>query len=46
MLDMVQRGRLAPRDLITETLPLEKAFGVIEKMSNFENVGISVIDKF
>jgi len=46
MLDMVERGRLAPRNLITETLPLEKAFGVIEKMSNFENVGISVINQF
>jgi D-arabinose 1-dehydrogenase-like Zn-dependent alcohol dehydrogenase len=46
MLDMVERGRLAPRELITETIPIEKAFGVIEKMSNFENVGISVINKF
>jgi D-arabinose 1-dehydrogenase-like Zn-dependent alcohol dehydrogenase len=46
MLDLVQRGRLAPRNLITETIPLEKAFGVIEKMSNFENVGISVINQF
>jgi D-arabinose 1-dehydrogenase-like Zn-dependent alcohol dehydrogenase len=46
MLSMVERGRLAPRDLITETIPLEKAFGVIEKMSNFENVGISVINQF
>jgi D-arabinose 1-dehydrogenase-like Zn-dependent alcohol dehydrogenase len=46
MLDMVERGRLAPRQLITETLPLEKAFGVLEKMSNFENVGISVINQF
>jgi D-arabinose 1-dehydrogenase-like Zn-dependent alcohol dehydrogenase len=46
MLDMVERGRLAPRNLITETIPLEKAFGVIEQMSNFENVGISVINQF
>jgi len=46
MLDMVERGRLAPRELITETIPLEKAFGVIEQMSNFENVGISVINQF
>jgi D-arabinose 1-dehydrogenase-like Zn-dependent alcohol dehydrogenase len=46
MLDMVGRGRLAPRNLITETLPLEKAFGVIEKMSKFENVGISIINQF
>ena len=46
MLSMVERGRLAPRDLITETIPLEKAFGVIEQMSKFENVGISVINQF
>jgi D-arabinose 1-dehydrogenase-like Zn-dependent alcohol dehydrogenase len=46
MLDMVERGRLAPRNLITETLPLDKAFGVLEKMSTFENVGISVINQF
>ncbi len=43
---MVERGRLAPRELITETIPLDQAFGVIEKMSNFENVGISVINQF
>jgi D-arabinose 1-dehydrogenase-like Zn-dependent alcohol dehydrogenase len=46
MLSMVERGRLAPKDLITETIPLEKAFGVIEQMSKFENVGISVINQF
>ena len=46
LLAMIQRGRLAPRKLITETLPIEKAFGVLEKMSSFENVGISVINQF
>ncbi|HLI78942.1 MAG TPA: zinc-binding dehydrogenase [Candidatus Binataceae bacterium] len=46
LLDMVQRGRLAPRKLITETIPIEKAFGVLEQMSKFENVGISVINQF
>jgi D-arabinose 1-dehydrogenase-like Zn-dependent alcohol dehydrogenase len=46
MLNMVERGRLAPRELITETIPLEKAFGVLEQMSSFENVGISVINQF
>jgi D-arabinose 1-dehydrogenase-like Zn-dependent alcohol dehydrogenase len=45
MLSMVERGRLAPRDLITETIPIEKAF-VLEQMSKFENVGISVINQF
>jgi D-arabinose 1-dehydrogenase-like Zn-dependent alcohol dehydrogenase len=46
MLGMVERGRLQPKKLITETIPLEKAFNVIEQMSNFENVGISVINQF
>jgi D-arabinose 1-dehydrogenase-like Zn-dependent alcohol dehydrogenase len=46
MLEMVERGRLEPKKLITETLPIEKAFGVIEQMSKFENVGISVINQF
>jgi D-arabinose 1-dehydrogenase-like Zn-dependent alcohol dehydrogenase len=46
MLGMVERGLLEPRKLITETIPLEKAFGVIEQMSKFENVGISVINQF
>ena len=46
MLDMVDRGRLAPKKLVTETIPLEKAFGVIDQMSKFENVGISVINQF
>src|SRR5439155_22271485 len=35
MLSMVERGRLEPRKLITETIPLEKAFGVLEQMSKF-----------
>jgi D-arabinose 1-dehydrogenase-like Zn-dependent alcohol dehydrogenase len=46
MLSMVERGRLSPKQLITETLPIEKAFGVIEQMSKFENVGMSVINQF
>jgi hypothetical protein len=46
MLSMVERGRLQPRKLVTETIPLERAFGVLEQMSNFENVGISVINQF
>ncbi len=46
MLSMVERGRLEPKKLITETIPLEKAFDVIEQMSSFENVGISVINQF
>ena len=43
---MVERGKLAPRKLITNTIPLEQAFGVIDQMSRFENAGISVINQF
>jgi threonine dehydrogenase-like Zn-dependent dehydrogenase len=46
MLTMVERGRLEPKKLITETIPIERAFGVLEQMSSFENVGISVINQF
>ena len=46
MISMVERGRLSPKQLVTETIPIEKAFGVIEQMSKFENVGISVINQF
>jgi D-arabinose 1-dehydrogenase-like Zn-dependent alcohol dehydrogenase len=46
ILNMVDRGRLEPRKLIGETIPLEKAFSVIEQMSTFENAGISVINQF
>jgi D-arabinose 1-dehydrogenase-like Zn-dependent alcohol dehydrogenase len=46
ILSMVERGRLEPRKLISETIPLERAFGVIEQMSTFENAGISVINQF
>ena len=46
MLEMVERGKLSPKKLITSTVPLEQACGVIDQMSLFENVGISVINQF
>jgi D-arabinose 1-dehydrogenase-like Zn-dependent alcohol dehydrogenase len=46
MLSMVERGRLEPKKLITETIPIEKAPSVLAQMTNFENVGISVINQF
>ena len=46
ILSMVERRRLEPRKLISQTIALEKAFGVIEQMSTFENAGISVINQF
>jgi D-arabinose 1-dehydrogenase-like Zn-dependent alcohol dehydrogenase len=46
MLEMVERGKLSPKQLVTNAIPLSKAFEVIDQMSRFENVGISVIDQF
>ncbi len=46
ILSMVERRRLEPKKLISETIPLEKAFNVIERMSTYENAGITVIDQF
>ena len=46
MLRLVERGKVSPKALITQALPLEKAFGVIEQMSTFQNVGISAIPGF
>lgn len=46
ILSMIERGLLEPKKLISETIPIEKAFGVLQKMSTFENAGISVINQF
>jgi threonine dehydrogenase-like Zn-dependent dehydrogenase len=46
ILSMIERGLLQPKKLISETIPIEKAFGVLQQMSNFENAGISVINQF
>ena len=46
LLAMVERGTLSPKDLVIQTIPIERAFGVIEQMSEFENVGFTVIDQF
>jgi D-arabinose 1-dehydrogenase-like Zn-dependent alcohol dehydrogenase len=46
ILRMIERGLLQPRKLISETIPIERAFGVLQQMSTFENAGISVINQF
>jgi D-arabinose 1-dehydrogenase-like Zn-dependent alcohol dehydrogenase len=46
MLRMVETGKLSPRKLVTQTIPLEQAFGVIEQMSTFANTGISVVNRY
>jgi alcohol dehydrogenase/propanol-preferring alcohol dehydrogenase len=46
MLQMVEAKKLNPKLMITETVPLEGAARVLEEMTTFQNVGVSVIDKY
>ena len=46
MLQMVQAGKLNPKSMITETVGLDGASRVLEEMTNFQNVGVSIIDKY
>jgi D-arabinose 1-dehydrogenase-like Zn-dependent alcohol dehydrogenase len=46
MLQMVQAGKLNPKAMITETVGLDGASRVLEEMTNFQNVGVSIIDKY
>jgi D-arabinose 1-dehydrogenase-like Zn-dependent alcohol dehydrogenase len=46
MLQMVEAKKLNPKAMITETVPLESASRVLEEMTNFQNVGASIIDKY
>jgi D-arabinose 1-dehydrogenase-like Zn-dependent alcohol dehydrogenase len=46
LLELVGAGRLDPAVLVTERVPLDGAQGVLERMSEFDTVGFSVIDRF
>jgi len=46
MLQMVESKKLNPKAMITETVGLEGASAVLEQMTNFQNVGVSIIDKY
>jgi len=46
MLAMIVSGKLSPAALIGKTIPLDDAPREIEGMSEFGNVGITVIDRF
>jgi D-arabinose 1-dehydrogenase-like Zn-dependent alcohol dehydrogenase len=46
MLQMVEAKKLNPKSMITETIPLEKASDVLSQMTNFQNVGVSIITKY
>jgi hypothetical protein len=38
--------RHPPAALVTERVPLEDASGVLERMTSFDTVGFSLIDRF
>ncbi|WP_257350415.1 zinc-dependent alcohol dehydrogenase family protein [Pseudalkalibacillus decolorationis] len=46
MLRMVETGKLNPEALITDKISLEGAPGVFEQMSNFQNIGVTVVNKW
>jgi len=46
MLQMVEAKKLRPKEMITQTVPLEQASPVLEGMTSFQNVGVTVIDKY
>ena len=46
MLRMVEVGKLAPGKLVSKTIPLEAAGGVLESMDRFATVGVTVIDTY
>jgi D-arabinose 1-dehydrogenase-like Zn-dependent alcohol dehydrogenase len=46
MLEMIESGKLDPGKLVTRTVPVEEASSVIEAMSSFNTVGVTVIDRW
>ena len=46
MLRMVEAKKLDPKAMITETVGLDGASRVLEEMTNFQNVGVSIIDRY
>ncbi len=46
MLRMVASGKLDPGRLVSRTVPLEDAGGVLASMGSFDTVGFTVIDRF
>jgi D-arabinose 1-dehydrogenase-like Zn-dependent alcohol dehydrogenase len=46
MLDMVEKGKLAPGKLVHQRIKLEEVSGVLENMDRYANVGVTVIDRY
>ena len=46
MLQMVERGKLAPKELVHRTVPLEETGAVLESMDRYGTVGVTVINRY
>ena len=46
MLQMVEAKKLQPAAMVTETVPLAVASRVLEEMTTFQNVGMSIINEY
>ena len=46
MLEMIISGKLHPEKLIGKTVSLEESLKELEEMDQFNNVGVTVIDRF
>ncbi|MGA7761028.1 MAG: hypothetical protein WCA59_04730, partial [Candidatus Binataceae bacterium] len=44
MLQMVEAKKLNPKAMITGTVGLDGASKILEEMTNFQNVGVTIID--
>jgi alcohol dehydrogenase len=46
LLDMINTGRLDPKQLVTSTIPLDEAPKALSAMNDFKELGVTVIDRF
>jgi D-arabinose 1-dehydrogenase-like Zn-dependent alcohol dehydrogenase len=46
MLRMVESGKLHPGTLVTNTVPIEEAGTVLDRMTSFDTIGVEVIDRW
>jgi len=46
LLDMIKAGKLSPQKLIGKTIGLEEAVQELPNMNSFQNIGVTIIDKF
>ena len=46
MFNLIESVQIDPSQLVTQRVSLDEAYGVIAEMSEYSNVGISVVDRF